>query len=344
MKKKILATGLAFTMLLSMTACGNKYVSIDSYKELNVQYTQISTEVSEAEVDKRISGQLSSYSEKVTDKKYKAKLGDTVNIDYKGLKDGVAFDGGTAQGYDLTLGSNTFIDGFEEGLVGTKIGQKIDLDLTFPKKYSNADLAGQAVVFEVTVNGITTVPELTDELVAEKIEGYNTVAEYEAGIKEEIAEEKKVSDDNNKKMAMWELILANAKVKSYPTEEVDEIIKDMEEYYTQYASAYGVSLDDFITSSGSTREEFDNSMKEQAQKEVASRLVAEEIAKKEGLELTEEEYKAGLEKYVTELQFESEQALLDEVGEKALRAELLREKVVNALMETCSFEPKTTQE
>ena len=330
MKKKIVVLGLVASMLMTTVGCGNKYVTLGDYKNLKVEYSCEQTEVANEDISAKIAEDLQEYATKVTDKKYKAQNGDTVNIDYKGLKDGKAFDGGTAEGYDLELGSNSFIDGFEEGLVGCKIGDKKDLNLTFPEDYSETSLAGKDVVFKVTVNSITTTPkeeELTDEFVAEKIEGFSTVKEYKASVKKELQKDLDKSIQTTKQDAAWKKVTANAKVKQYPEEDVNKLKKEMEEYYTQYASYYGLELDAFIEQTGSTKEEFNEKIEEGAKKEVASRLIAQAIADKEKISISDDEYKQGVKDYMEEYQYSSEEDLLKDVDEETIRLELLREKV-----------------
>ena len=171
MKKKIavLAAGICALSLI-LTGCSseisNDYVTITKYKGVEIDKVD-STKVSDDDVESQINSVLQSKATttEVTDRA--AHNGDTVTIDYEGKKDGVAFDGGTATDAQLTLGSGTFIDGFEDGVVGHNIGDTFDLDLTFPENYGNEELAGQAVVFTVTLKAIsqTDVPELTDEFV-----------------------------------------------------------------------------------------------------------------------------------------------------------------------------------
>ena len=141
--------------------------------------------------------------------------GDFVNIDYVGTKDGVAFAGGTAQGYELEIGSGTFIPGFEDGLIGAEIGETVALDLTFPEHYKSAELAGKAVVFTVTVNSIQaySFPEIDDEFIANNFSDYSSVDAFIADVKTDIAANKK-----------WDLVreklLDGAKVLKYPEKEI----------------------------------------------------------------------------------------------------------------------------
>ena len=184
MKKKIIAALVGICTVVVMTGCGNKGISNDKitikqYKGLEVEKVD-PVEVTDTDVEDSINSTLQTKSTQndITDRP--AQEGDVVTIDYEGKKDGVAFDGGTAQDQQLELGSGSFIDGFEDGIVGHNIGETFDLNLTFPEDYKSEDLAGQAVVFTVTLDKISEVivPELTDELVAELSESAKTIEDY----------------------------------------------------------------------------------------------------------------------------------------------------------------------
>lgn len=340
MKKKIVALGLIAGMLMTTAGCGNKYVTLGEYKNLEVEYSCNQTEVTDSDVESKITENLKSFATKVTDKKYKAQNGDTVNIDYKGLKDGKAFDGGTAEGYDLELGSNTFIDGFEAGLVGCKTGEKKDLNLTFPEDYSETSLAGEDVVFKVTVNSITVTPkieDLTDEFVAEKIEGYSTVSEYKESVKKELQESLDESVQSTKEEAAWKKVVSNAKIKEYPKEDVNKLVEQMESSYEKYVQSYGTELDDYIEQMGSTREEFDAQIEESAKQEVASRLITQAIADKEKISVSDDEYNQTVKDYVEQYGYSSEEDLLKDLPEETIRIDLLREKVMKLVAENSKF-------
>ena len=184
MKKKIIAALIGICTVVVMTGCGNKGISNDKitikqYKGLEVEKVD-PVEVTDTDVEDSINSTLQTKSTQndITDRP--AQEGDVVTIDYEGKKDGVAFEGGTAQDQQLKIGSNSFIAGFEEGIIGHNIGETFDLNLTFPENYQKEDLAGQPVVFTVTLDKIAEVivPELTDELVAELSETSKTIADY----------------------------------------------------------------------------------------------------------------------------------------------------------------------
>lgn len=287
MRKKLMAVLLAGLMVLG-AGCGKESnVTLGEYKGLAL------TSVSQATVDEEIQAMLETHSELVEVDRAAAE-GDTVNINFTGLKDGVAFEGGTDDseaGTDLKLGSNQFIDGFEDGLIGAVAGEQRDLDLTFPENYSNTELAGQAVVFKVTVNAVkeTVVPELTDEFLAENYPEYPTVAEYTAALTDSMNQQSYYEQIN-------EQIMASSEVKKYDEAEVEAEKNSIMEYYTAYAESYGsyFGLDaatalQYFFGFAST-EDLEAFAEEYAYELVKSSMVLEEIAAVEKLELTDAEY------------------------------------------------------
>ena len=193
MKKSYLLFAVAMAASVLMSGCGDKkdissvdaskYVKLGDYKGLSVSVND--TTVSDKEVEETVSSNLSAKGTMTAVTGRAVQNGDTVNIDYVGTKDGVAFNGGTAQGYDLVIGSGTFINGFEDGLIGHEIGEKVALNLTFPENYGSAELAGQDVIFDVTINSISenVVPELDDAVAKELDPEVSTKEEYIAKIK-----------------------------------------------------------------------------------------------------------------------------------------------------------------
>lgn len=162
------------------------------------------------------------------------KNGDVANIDYKGLLNGVAFDGGTASGYDLTIGSNSFIDGFEEGLIGAEIGKKVSLNLKFPDAYHSAELAGKAVVFEVTVNYVTENAEPSDDNIAEF--GYTSLAEYE-----------KAKADYASSFCLFYNIYRATKINSYPEREKVLLYGYSIENYEKLCEQNGITMSELAS-------------------------------------------------------------------------------------------------
>ena len=180
----------------------------------------------------------------------KVENGDLANIDYVGKLNGVAFEGGTAKNYDLEIGSGTFIPGFEDGLIGVDIGSTVDLDITFPKEYHSAELAGKAVVFTVTVNYVTKYADPT-EPDARKY-GFEDLADY-----------KKQADEHAVRSCIFQHVYAATTFNSFPTKEEEELQNGMIEFYEQNCAAQGITLDQFAASYGYTLDQFKEVIREQ---------------------------------------------------------------------------------
>lgn len=281
MKKRFAALLLAAAAVVSLAGCGQtkslaylKNIKASDYVELSDDYSHVTvevpaeTEVTDEMVENTINYKLSSSAayQEVTDHDT-VKKGDTVNIDYTGTKNGKEFSGGSAKDYDLTIGSGSFIDGFEDGLIGHKKGENVTLNLTFPKDYSNTDLAGQDVVFKVTINKIEKLvtPELTDEWVAEQnIDGVSTVDEFRDYTKKQM---QSYYDDSHKsdiqEAIVKKLLKSCTFVKDPPAEMVQRYYDNMVQSYSQQLSqSYGIDLDTYTklmglddeSSSGSTED------------------------------------------------------------------------------------------
>lgn len=281
MKKRFAALLLAAAAVVSLAGCGQtkslaylKNIKASDYVELSDDYSHVTvevpaeTEVTDEMVENTINYKLSSSAayQEVTDHDT-VKKGDTVNIDYTGTKDGKEFSGGSAKDYDLTIGSGSFIDGFEDGLIGHKKGENVTLNLTFPKDYSNTDLAGQDVVFKVTINKLEKLvtPELTDEWVAEQnIDGVSTVDEFRDYTKKQM---QSYYDDSHKsdiqEAIVKKLLKSCTFVKDPPAEMVQRYYDNMVQSYSQQLSqSYGIDLDTYTklmglddeSSSGSTED------------------------------------------------------------------------------------------
>lgn len=231
---------------------------------------------------------------KDTDKK-KVEEGDTVNIDYEGKKDGVAFEGGTASGYNLTIGSHSFIDGFEEGLVGVKVGQTVDLDLSFPENYPSADLAGAAVVFTVKVNKIVVEDpdakfELNDEFVRQNYD-CETVEEYKEKVKSYLKEENKTNKEKDTRQEVINILLENSKV-TIPDELMEARLEDSILIFTNRNCTDGTTLKDFLATNynGMTEEDFRSDIANEVKTNLQTELILEAIAQEEGVKLEEEAF------------------------------------------------------
>ena len=269
-----------------------KYVTLGEYKGLEV--TIGDTTVTDEDVDKAVEDALSSKktTEEVTGRAVKE--GDIVNIDYEGKKDGVAFDGGTAQGYDLTIGSGTFIPGFEEGLIGAEIGETKDLNLTFPEEYHSEDLAGAAVVFTVTVNSISeeVYPELTDELAKELDSSVSSAAEYRENVKKKLQADKGSSARSQAYAELLTKAQENATItagEDLPDELIEQNKKSQKESFERSLEMYGMDLSTYLTQQGMTEEDFDETLEAYARTIAEQQLLINALAEAENITVTDED-------------------------------------------------------
>lgn len=338
--KKILATLIAAVCISAvMTGCAEsksgtrstlnagEHVTLGAY--MGVKYTPDSLEVTEADIQAKIKTNLASHETTEEIKEGTVADGDTANIDYEGTLDGVAFDGGTAQGYNLKIGSGSFIEGFEEQLIGVEVGAEKDLNLTFPANYSSANLAGKDVVFHVKVNHIakTTVPELTDDLV-KKISNYETIDEYKNYIRETLETEKAKNAESSKSSTVWQIVTTNCIVNSYPEDQIQKYITDMKKYYTEYASKTNMELSEFLKSYyNMTEDDFEEQATSTAQQSVGQELIAQAIADKENITLSEEEYNAGIANYIADGSYSSAEEFEEYYGKDSIQRRILMEKV-----------------
>ena len=306
-------------------------VTLGDYKGVDLEVRDVT--VTDDEVQEYVDS-LVNYNPVMQEVDRAAKDGDTVNIDYVGKKDGAAFDGGSAQGYDLTLGSNTFIDGFESGLVGVKKGDKLDLNLTFPEQYGNADLAGQAVVFEVIVNAVKENKDATlnDEWVANYSNGaQTTVAEFLDATKKEMQEQREQNEHAVELNDLISTAMENATFDVNPDAIEYEAQKMMQSSQMSLAQ-YGIDLDSYLSMTGMTKEDYEKQMRTNGEEYAKMKMLVKEIAAKEGMEeLTEADYKEIEKQYGY-----SRQMLVQMAGEEAVDFETLYLKVSDFLLENAN--------
>ena len=227
-----------------------------------------------------------------------AKLDDQVNIDYAGFLGEEQFEGGTAQGHELVLGSGAFIPGFEDQLVGAEIGADVDVNVTFPEQYHSEELAGKAVVFHVHVNGIREkeMPALDEDFVKEVSENANTVDEYKAEIREKLEKQAENRAETAYENEVIEKVCENAQVDipaSMIEDQIDAMLRDME----MRMMYQGMKLDDYFKYTGQTREQVREMYKPSAEERVKTQLVINAVMKAEGIEADEAEIDAEIAKY-----------------------------------------------
>lgn len=315
-----------------------KLVKLGTYK--GVEVTKMDTTVTDEDVDNQIEKILAANPEYIAVTDRAAQNGDRLDIDFVGKLDGEAFDGGTSKGYDLEIGSGTFIAGFEDGLIGVGIGETVDLPLTFPENYT-AELAGKDVIFTVTVNEVKRMKELTDELINEVTEGeYADLASYKENVRTMLEENAAVTRENAIKTEILTQIASNSEITEYPQEMVDYSVADMTNYYESYAAMYGMEFAEFLNAYfGLSEEEFAEQAVTVVKQNLQQELYVKAIAETEGIEIDDEEYAAGCQKYMDDYGFESVEALVEAIGgEETMRLSLLLDETYEYLLENSIVE------
>lgn len=307
------------------------YVTLGDYKNLEVAIEAVS--VTEAEIQdlmNKIYRQcITAENGGITGRAVVS--GDTVNIDFKGMKDGVAFDGGTAEGYELTIGSGAFIAGFEDGLIGVEVGETVDLNLTFPEGYGNADLAGQAVVFTVTVNYI--YPEEIDESVIPNlgvtgVSNMDELHEYAYNYLYEEEANAKVNDGEN---AVVTAFISNCTFKELPEILVNKYSDMAKMGLMEEASYYGMDAERYVNMYfGIT---FDEYLAQYGQGAAQQELAFKALANQENISITDEELEETLQTYANNNGYVTVEEFLGSYTREQYREYFLFEEVIDFLME-----------
>ena len=264
-------------------------VEMGEYKGLD--YTVADSEVSDDELNAELDRMRKQYADMEV-KDGEAADGDTVNINYEGFRDGVAFEGGKAENYNLTLGSHSFIPGFEEGLVGVKAGEDKELNLTFPEDYYHEDLRGASVVFKVHINEVKheVLPELDDDFAKDvNAPGVENVEDLKKLVKDRLASSKKSKAEDEAEEKLIDQLIAAEKV-DLPEVMIDNEVEDMVSNRENYFKQQGLTLDMYLKYTGSDLDAFKKSLRPDAERTVRMRLALEKIAELEKLEPTDEDY------------------------------------------------------
>ena len=256
-------------------------VELGEYKGIQVEKAPI--EVKDEEIEAQITKEREANSRTVTVDDRAVAQGDIVTLDFEGFVDGVAFEGGKGENYDLTIGSNTFIPGFEDQLVGAEIGKELDVNVTFPEEYGAKELAGKAAVFKCKVNGIKVkeLPAVDDEF-AQEVSEFDTLDEYKADIKAKLLKEKEDEAARAKEDAVIGKIIEGAKME-IPDAMVEYQTRQMLDEFAQRIQSQGISLDQYFQFTGLTEEKYMEEMKPRALQNIQSRLVLEAVAQAENL-------------------------------------------------------------
>lgn len=267
-----------------------KYVTLGAYDGMDVT-VEGKFDVTDEDVKNYIDDMLTYYPTYEDTDKQTVENGDCVNIDYEGKKDGVAFDGGTAQGYVLEIGSHTFIDGFEDGLIGANVGDTVDLDLTFPENYQSEELAGAAVVFTVKVNKIvkkldTTYNDLTDTFVADNL-NYDTVDALYNGTKSDLEQSNEENRTVAERTAVLDKLIENSKI-AVPDGLLEQKVDQYIQQFTTQNCSDGKTLSDYLSANyNMTEDDFKTTITNEMESNLDDELVLEALVKAEGETLDE---------------------------------------------------------
>ena len=277
-------------------------VKLGKYKGVKVE--KADTEVTDEEVDKEIDKERESNARNIDVTDRAVKDGDIVTLDFEGFVDGTAFEGGKGENYPLTIGSGTFIPGFEEQLVGAEIGKETEVNVTFPEDYQAEDLKGKAAVFKCTVKEIKEkeLPTLDDEFASEVSE-FETLAEYKADIRGRLEERKAKAAREAKEAAVIEEIIKDSDME-IPEAMIETQQRQMIDEFAQRIQMQGLTLEQYFQFTGASYDQMIEQVKPQAEKRIQSRLVLEAVAAAEKIEATEEDYEEELKSMAEAYQME----------------------------------------
>lgn len=360
MKYKKLALSLAVCMVavltFTLTSCGNPYsgleitdyIEVADYKDMKVEPIKVSVtdEELQTEIDSRLEEKKTV--EDVTEGTVED--GDTINIDYSGSINGVKFDGGEETGRDLTIGSGTFIDGFESGLIGAKVGTTENIKVVFPDDYSNSDLAGKDAVFAVKINSkeVEKIPELDEDFVKANSDA-DTVDEYKAQVKEELTEQKEKEAEASKRNEVWQTLVEKSTMKQddegndiYPEEQLQQVIDDTKAMYEEVAQSNNMTLDDYIEQGlGLDKDTFNSQVEEYAKMQVKQELIMYYIADEENIKVSRADYKAYIQDILAQYGYTEEsyeeanngKSYEEVAGKDNIKAATLSEKVAQFVVD-----------
>ncbi|MCI8532887.1 MAG: trigger factor [Lachnospiraceae bacterium] len=265
-------------------------VTLGEYK--GVQVEKVPVEVLDEEVEADLMKEREANARTITVEDRAVENGDMVSLDFEGFVDGVPFEGGKGENYDLTIGSGSFIPGFEEQLIGAEVDKELDVNVTFPEEYHAEELAGRAAVFKCRVNSIKVkeLPEVDDEF-AQEVSEFDTLDEYKADIRARLLKGKEEDAKKMKEDAVIEKIIAGAQME-IPDAMVEFQTEQLMEDFAQRMQMQGMSLSQYFQYTGMTAEQYKEQMKPRALQNIQSRLVLEAVAAAEKIEITEEDTEA----------------------------------------------------
>lgn len=304
-------------------------------KYMGITVTKIDTSISDEDVDAELEKERDNNARIITVTDRPVADGDTAVIDYEGFVDGVAFEGGKGENHPLVIGSHTFIDNFEEQLIGKNTGDDVEVSVTFPEQYQAAELAGKPAVFKVKINEVKTkeLPELDDEF-AQDVSEFDTLAEYRESLKKKLEEQKENEAKKTKEDEALQKIIDKSKME-LPDAMVDTQCESMVDEFAQRIAQSGLSMEQYLQFSGMTVDGLMEQVRPEAIQRIQTSLVLEKIAEEEKIEVSEEDLSAEIEKMAAGYGLEADK-LKEMIGEnekESIKRELALSKAADLVME-----------
>lgn len=308
-------------------------VTLGKYKGVTV--TKIDTTVTDEEVDEAVEKERNNNARTITVEDRPIAVGDTAVIDFEGFVDGVAFEGGKGENHPLEIGSHTFIDTFEDQLVGKNTGDEVDVNVTFPEEYQAADLAGKPALFKVKIHEIKAkeLPELDDEF-AQDVSEFDTLAEYKESVKKNL---EKTKEDNAKRTKEDEAIgkIIEKSTMEIPDAMIDTQVETMIEEFAQRIAQQGLSFEQYLQFSGATIDKMKEQVRPEAVSRIQSSLVLEQIAKDENIEVSDADVDAEIEKMAAMYGMEAGKLkeYMGDAEKESMKKDLAIQKAVDLIMD-----------
>lgn len=306
-------------------------VTLGDYKGLEVPKTEIS--VTDEDVEAEIGKEREKNARMIDVDDRAVENGDIIKLDFDGSVDGVPFEGGKAENHELTVGSGSFIPGFEEQLVGAKIGEELDVNVTFPEEYHAKELAGKAAVFKCRVNEIRVkeLPEEDDEF-AQEVSDFDTMEEYRNDVRKTLTERRQTEAKNAKETAAIEKAVENASM-DIPEAMVDSQVRQIADDFARRLQSQGLTVEQYLQFTGMTADKLLEQMRPEAEKRIKNTLVLEAVAKAENIEISDEDVDGEIKKMAETYKMEADNVrnMLGEQGIRQIRDDLAIQKAVDLL-------------
>lgn len=304
-------------------------VTLGEYKGVEVE--KVPVEVNDLEVQAEVDKERENNSRTIDVDDRPVQKGDMVKLDFDGSVDGVPFEGGKAENYDLTIGSGSFIPGFEDQLVGAKLEEEVDVNVTFPEDYHAKDLAGKAAVFKCTVHQIKVkeIPEADDEF-AKDVSEFDTLDEYKADIRKKLMEKKEKEAKSAKEAAVVAKIVENATME-IPDAMIDTQVRNMADDFSRRIQSQGLTVEQYFQFTGTTAEKMLEQMRPEALKRIQNSLVLEAVAKAENIEVSDEKVDEEIKKMADayKMEFDKVKEMMGEYEVAQMRDDLAIQAAVD---------------